>query len=340
MARHGPGEEAEVDFGEATVILAGEPIGEVLHALPPAPLPLGQGVTLAFLAQDQTAFLEGHALRLRAPRWGARPDPLRQPTRRGERCCRVVTGSRPTASSRCAATTASTRSSASPGVRGAHEKGGVEGEVGRFRRRHLVPVPAVATMAEFDELLARPTADETRRITGRGARPWARPSRRAALPAASARRALRRARAPRARVDRKARICVRQRWYSVPAGLRGRDLDVRLGGPPTVEVHQRRRLVARHERSPGRAARPCPRPLPRGARAQARRPARLPDARPGAGLAAPSRRPTSASGSEPDGSSAMPAGTRALIEVLLLHRTVVLRGRPCRARCGRAVGSV
>ena len=27
-----------------------------------------------------------------------------------------------------------------PGKDGAHEKGGVEGEIGRFRRRHLVPV--------------------------------------------------------------------------------------------------------------------------------------------------------------------------------------------------------
>ncbi len=31
-----------------------------------------------------------------------------------------------------------------PGPDGAHEKGGVEGEVGRFRRRNLVPVPRVA----------------------------------------------------------------------------------------------------------------------------------------------------------------------------------------------------
>ena len=30
-----------------------------------------------------------------------------------------------------------------PGVQGAHEKGGVEGGVGRFRRAHLVPVPKV-----------------------------------------------------------------------------------------------------------------------------------------------------------------------------------------------------
>jgi len=34
-----------------------------------------------------------------------------------------------------------------PGPGGAHEKGGVEGEIGRFRRRHLVPVPAVASLA-------------------------------------------------------------------------------------------------------------------------------------------------------------------------------------------------
>ena len=34
-----------------------------------------------------------------------------------------------------------------PGLKGAHEKGGVEGEIGRFRRRHLVPVPKTATLA-------------------------------------------------------------------------------------------------------------------------------------------------------------------------------------------------
>jgi transposase len=33
-----------------------------------------------------------------------------------------------------------------PGIDGAHEKGGVEGEIGRFRRRHLVPVPQVESL--------------------------------------------------------------------------------------------------------------------------------------------------------------------------------------------------
>ena len=38
------------------------------------------------------------------------------------------------------------------GEQGAHEKGGVESEVGRFRRRHLVPVPRVGSMAELNRL--------------------------------------------------------------------------------------------------------------------------------------------------------------------------------------------
>ena len=40
-----------------------------------------------------------------------------------------------------------------PGKEGAHEKGGVEGEIGRFRRRHLVPVPTVTTMAGLNDLI-------------------------------------------------------------------------------------------------------------------------------------------------------------------------------------------
>ena len=40
------------------------------------------------------------------------------------------------------------------GKEGAHEKGGVEGDVGRFRRAYLVPVPEVASLAELNDRLA------------------------------------------------------------------------------------------------------------------------------------------------------------------------------------------
>ena len=55
-----------------------------------------------------------------------------------------------------------------PGLEGAHEKGGVEGEVGRCRRNHLVPVPEVADLAELNALLlAGCEADLDRRVDSR-----------------------------------------------------------------------------------------------------------------------------------------------------------------------------
>jgi hypothetical protein len=47
-----------------------------------------------------------------------------------------------------------------PGPAGAHEKGGVEGEIGRFRRRWFVPVPQVASLAELNGQLAQADAAE------------------------------------------------------------------------------------------------------------------------------------------------------------------------------------
>lgn len=52
-----------------------------------------------------------------------------------------------------------------PGIDGAHEKGGVEGEVGRFRRNHLVPVPDIATLAELNAQIDEwDRQDDQRRI--------------------------------------------------------------------------------------------------------------------------------------------------------------------------------
>jgi hypothetical protein len=41
-----------------------------------------------------------------------------------------------------------------PGIEGAHEKGGVEGEIGRFRRRHLTPMPHVGCLDALNAALA------------------------------------------------------------------------------------------------------------------------------------------------------------------------------------------
>jgi hypothetical protein len=54
-----------------------------------------------------------------------------------------------------------------------------------------------------------------------------------------------------ARVDNRARVSVRQCFYSVPVRYAGRRLPVRLAAR-TVEIHDGPALVARHERAVGR----------------------------------------------------------------------------------------
>jgi hypothetical protein len=110
-----------------------------------------------------------------------------------------------------------------PGKEGAHEKGGVEGEIGRFRRRHLVPVPDVASLSGLNRhIAAGDLLDDARVITGRPhtvAEAFA-----AELPTLGRlpEDAFDPALVLRSRVDLRARVCVRQCYYSVPARYAGR----------------------------------------------------------------------------------------------------------------------
>ncbi|MCA1680313.1 MAG: hypothetical protein LC777_15860 [Actinobacteria bacterium] len=132
-----------------------------------------------------------------------------------------------------------------PGIQGAHEKGGVEGEVGRLRRNHLVSVPAVTDLAELNALLlAACEKDLRRRIAGRHVtvgEAWQveRPLLRA-LPAepfdASE------VAAP--RVDAKSLVTVRQNRYSVLVALAG--LKVSGGSAP---ARSRSAMTARSSRA-------------------------------------------------------------------------------------------
>jgi hypothetical protein len=56
-----------------------------------------------------------------------------------------------------------------------------------------------------------------------------------------------------ARVDNRARVCVRQNYYSVPARYAARRVNVRLSAMK-VEVLDGPRVVARHERAAGKYA--------------------------------------------------------------------------------------
>jgi transposase len=139
-----------------------------------------------------------------------------------------------------------------PGLKGAHEKGGVEGEIGRFRRRAFVPVPRVGSLVELNELLDSITVvDDRRHIASRTLMVAdhfkLEVNTLALLPVEvfDTRVVLS------CRVDTKSRVCVRQCFYSVPARYAGRRLDVRLGAD-TVEVFDNTKRVAAHGRACGK----------------------------------------------------------------------------------------
>jgi len=139
-----------------------------------------------------------------------------------------------------------------PGLAGAHEKGGVEGTVGRFRRNHRVPVPVMADLAALNDYLRSGyEADGERRITGRDrsvALDWTqeqvvlRPLPATPFPTAEVLTC---------RVDSSSRIRVRTNHYSVPVALVDQTVEVQLQAQQ-LEVFHRGRRVATHERLSGR----------------------------------------------------------------------------------------
>ena len=317
---HLPGAEAEVDFGEFHATVAG-----VLVKLWMFVMRLscsGRAFHVAFATQAQEAFLEGHVLAL--AHFGAVPARVRYDNLKPA-VVRVLRGRDRDEAERFTALRSHYGFDSFfciPGRAGAHEKGGVEGEIGRFRRRHLVPVPAVASLAALNDLIAAADlADDARVITGRPvtvAVAFA-----AELPALLPLPAepFDAARLLEARADSRARVCVRQNYYSVPVRYAGRRLPVRLAAT-AVEVLDGGRVVARHERAAGKYAEVLI--LDHYLEILRRKPGALPGA---TALAQAKASGTFATAHQQYWDAARrdrgdAAGTRALIEVLLAHRTL------------------
>jgi transposase len=247
---HDPGCWAEVDWGEALVDLAGVRTRVFLFFMRASFS--GAAFCQASLVETQQAFLELH---VEAFEWFGgvfgqlRYDNLSSAVKR------VLKGRRRVESDRFVALRSHYLFAAGftrPGIEGAHEKGGVEGEVGRFRRNHLVPVPAVASLSELNALiLAGCERDLRRRIVGRPVtvgEAWAeeRPLVRV-LPVDP----FDAAETATPRVDAKSLITVRQNRYSVPVCLAGLRVSVRIGARE-ITVSHGGSIVASHERLHGR----------------------------------------------------------------------------------------
>ena len=246
---HAPGRTAEVDWGEAEVELAGARMR--VHLFFMRSCFSGAAFSMASPVQTQQAFLEGHVC---AFEWfgGAfaevRYDNLTSAVKQ------VLKGRRRVESDRFVALRSHDLFDSiftTPGIKGAHEKGGVEGEVGRLRRNHLVRVPAVGSIGQLNRLLVDACEQDLgRRIAGRPVT--------VAKQHAVERPLLRVVSEPfdatettTVRVDSKALVTVRQNRYSVPVALAGLRVSAAIGATEIVIGHQGQ-IVARHERLHGR----------------------------------------------------------------------------------------
>jgi hypothetical protein len=128
-----------------------------------------------------------------------------------------------------------------------NEKGGVEGEVGYFRRNHWTPAPKARSLEELNEqLLAECRAEEARLIEGHQQAVGTAMAieRQHLLPLAE--EGFEWGETSFATVDGKGCVKVRTNWYSAPvrAGQKVRVMVL----PAAVEIFQEGKCVARHER--------------------------------------------------------------------------------------------
>jgi transposase len=245
---HPVGLEAEVDFGEFYAVIAGQMLKLWMFVLRLSHS--GRAVHYAYANQAQESFLDGHVRAFAA--LGGVPAGMIRYDNLTPAVVRVLLGRDRAENPRFVALRSHYGYDSffcAPGIGGAHEKGGVEGEIGRFRRRHLTPVPHVGSLAALNTALAAADArDDDRRIA----------SRTETIGAAFAREVTALNPLPDSdfdvaavlscRVDAKARICVRQSYYSVPSRLAGQRVDARLGAT-TVTAWVSGVQVASHVRS-------------------------------------------------------------------------------------------
>jgi len=240
------GSKAETDFGEAKIVLAGIPTDVSLFLMRLSAS--GRGFCRAYLNETQDVFLDGHVGAF--DHFGGVPATVSYDNLKSA-VAKVLKGRDRIESDRFTALRSHYGFDSwfcQPGEDGAHEKGGVEGEVGRFRRNHLVPVPHVDTMDELNELIAAAmAADDARFIAHRRITvgehfelevPALKPLPVEPFDATAI---------STHRVDTKSRVCVRQAYYSVPARYVRRRLDVRVGAE-VIEILDGATVVARHRR--------------------------------------------------------------------------------------------
>lgn len=318
---HLAGEEAEVDFADVWVRIAGEVTKCHLFTLRLSFS--GRAVHRVFKSEAQEAFMEGHVEAFRTlggiPTKHIRYDNLRPAVHR------VCFGRTRVESQRWVAFRSFYGFDAFyciPGKDGAHEKGGVEQEGGRFRRTHLVPVPDVASLTELNEKIAAiDLAEDERVLHGQTVTVGFNFRTEADLLAPVPFEDFDCGVTLTPKVDRTSRVTVRQCRYSVPARFIGRQVRISLRANEMV-AFDRNTVVARHVRLTRRGE--CHDDLDHYLEILLGKPGALAGS---TALATARAEGSFTSAHEAFWAAARAAhgeqaGTRALIEVLLLHRRI------------------
>ncbi|WP_051478411.1 IS21 family transposase [Arthrobacter sp. H5] len=340
---HAPGAEAEVDFGEVWVVLAG--VKTKCHMFTFRLSNSGKAIHRVYSTQAQEAFLEGHI--------DAFEDIGGIPTRHirydnlTDAVVKVIygTGRQRTENQRWLLFRSHYGFDAfycHPGIEGAHEKGGVEGEVGRFRRTHLSPMPVVDSLAELNHQIRQwDIDDEDRRIDSRlhtVAQDFA--LERSLLAPITAERfepGLTLTLTP--RVNRSSLIRVRMASYSVPARVIGRPVRVFLRASEVV-VFDGRTEIARHPRVVTQHGQSVD--LDHYLEVLHHKPGALPGSTAlaharASGAFTSAHEAFWAAARKTDGDA---GGTRALIDVLLLHRSMAAQDVIAGITAALTVGAV
>jgi transposase len=241
------GDEAQVDWYEADADLDGE--RQTLQVFAMRSMASGAAFHRAYPRATQQAFLEAHELAFQ--HLGGVYRCLRYDNL-GSAVKKILRGHRREETARFVAFRSHwgfESSFCTPGE--GHEKGGVEGEVGFFRRNHLVPVPSARNLDELNAmLLASCREDEARTIDGRQLTVGEALVLECdhLLPMASEGFDL--VEVSFARVDGLRRVRIRTNAYSAPLWP-GTTVQIKLAAA-WVEVWHQGRCVARHTRSYGR----------------------------------------------------------------------------------------
>jgi transposase len=242
------GVEAQVDWYEAYADLDGERVKLQVFSL--RSMASGAAYHCAYLRATQQAFLEAHELAFHY--FGGvfrrlRYDNLSSAVKK------ILRGYERELTARFIAFRSHWQYQAdfcTPGE--GHEKGGVEGEVGYFRRNHWVPIPVARDLAELNaKLLADCHHDENRMISGRqesvGAQLLTEKEHLLPLPAEN----FELAEVSFPKVDQAGCAKVLTNFYSVP--LKAGSMVEARAYSSVVELRQNGVPVAQHERSYARA---------------------------------------------------------------------------------------